>query len=141
MPPFIQKVRCVCQISISKNFSKPLSWAWNLNKMFTVFGGKFKFQGQDSNLDYFWGDKVRIFWEGHKIWKNLPLKMEDFYKFCGLLRISELYLTNPLHFLKKTTFNMVDQWSTLKLYKCRHSLKAYCCCIRLLNVMQAIVVG
>ena len=40
--------------------------------------------------------KVRIFWEGHKIWKNLPLKIwrysviGDFFKFCGLLRISKL---------------------------------------------------
>ena len=47
--------------------------------------------------------KFRIFWEGHKIWKNLPLKnlmrlstvkfyVEDFIYFCGLLRISKLYL-------------------------------------------------
>ena len=40
--------------------------------------------------------KVRIFWEGHKILKDLPLSkvkfyVEDFFKFCGLLRISELY--------------------------------------------------
>ena len=48
-------------------------------------------------------NKVRIFWEGHKIWKNLPLKIwrhsvtsnfnwKIFFKFSGLLRISELYL-------------------------------------------------
>ena len=45
--------------------------------------------------------KVHIFWEGHKILRNLPLtfdcmyvlkaKGEDFAKFCGLLRIYELY--------------------------------------------------
>ena len=45
--------------------------------------------------------KVWTFWEGHKIWKNLPLKIwrywvmsnfkwKIFFKFCGLLRISEL---------------------------------------------------
>ena len=45
--------------------------------------------------------KVWILWEGHKIWKNLPLKIwrywvasnfkwKIFFKFCGLLRISEL---------------------------------------------------
>ena len=45
---------------------------------------------------------VHIFWEGHKILRNLPLTfdcmycsqklVEDFAKFCGLLRIYELYL-------------------------------------------------
>ena len=44
--------------------------------------------------------KVHIFWEGHKILRNLPLTFdystysqklgEDFEKFCGLLRIYEL---------------------------------------------------
>ena len=44
--------------------------------------------------------KVHIFWEGHKILRDLPLtfdclycsqKGEDFTQFCGLLRIYELY--------------------------------------------------
>ena len=45
--------------------------------------------------------KVHIFWEGHKILRNLHLTFdystysqklgEDFAKFCGLLRIYELY--------------------------------------------------
>ena len=46
--------------------------------------------------------KFRIFWEGHKVRKNLPLKIcrywvasnfkwNIFFKFCGLLRISKLY--------------------------------------------------
>ena len=45
--------------------------------------------------------KVHIFWEGHKILRNLHLKFDysthsqilcgDFAKFCGLLRIYELY--------------------------------------------------
>ena len=44
---------------------------------------------------YFEG-KVHIFWEGHKILRNLPRKFDwhwsgDFSKFCGLLRIYELY--------------------------------------------------
>ena len=48
--------------------------------------------------------KVHIFWEGHKILRNLHLTFdcmycsqtlgEDFAKFCGLLRIYELYLYN-----------------------------------------------
>ena len=47
---FFQKVRFVCQIS-PKNYSKKLSWAWNLNKLFTDMGGNFKFQDQDSFLE------------------------------------------------------------------------------------------
>ena len=45
--------------------------------------------------------KVHIFWEGHKILQNIHLTFdcmycgqkqgEDFAKFCGLLRIYELY--------------------------------------------------
>ena len=35
---------------------KSLSWAENLNKLFTVLGGKFKFSAQDSDLEY-------LFWE------------------------------------------------------------------------------
>ena len=46
---FFQKVRFVFQIS-KKNYSKSLSWAWNLNKLFTVMGGKFKCQVQDNDL-------------------------------------------------------------------------------------------
>ena len=52
--------------------------------------------------------KVHIFWEGHKILQNFPLTFdcincsqkfgEDFAKFCGLLRIYELYKD---HFLLK----------------------------------------
>ena len=70
--------------------------------------------------------KVRIFWEGHTIWKSSTLSLtllssvkfqvEDFFKFCGLLRISKLnlhigfsnintrpnkYTTKPVRFLYK----------------------------------------
>ena len=33
-------------------YSKSLSWAENLKKLFTVLGGKFKFSAQDSDLEY-----------------------------------------------------------------------------------------
>ena len=33
-------------------YSKSLSWAENLNKLFTVLSGKFKFSAQDSVLEY-----------------------------------------------------------------------------------------
>ena len=38
------------QIS-KKKYSKKLSWAWNLNLLFTIIGRKFKFQAQDSFLE------------------------------------------------------------------------------------------
>ena len=37
--------------NLPKNYSKKLSWAWNLNKLFTDVGGNFKFQAQDSFLE------------------------------------------------------------------------------------------
>jgi hypothetical protein len=46
-----------------KDHSKKLSWAWNLNKLFTDMGRDFKFQTQDSFLElFFYGD-----WE---IWQT-----------------------------------------------------------------------
>ena len=56
---FFQKVLFVFQISQSPKwkYSKLLSWAWNLNLLFTVVGGKFKFLVQDSDLEcIFFGD-------------------------------------------------------------------------------------
>ena len=36
-------------------YYKSLSWAENLNKLFTDLGGKFKFSAQDSDMEYlFW---------------------------------------------------------------------------------------
>ena len=62
------------------------------------------------NLDQFLStDKVHIFWEGHKILQNFHLTFvlrsasqmqgEDFPKFCGLLRIYELYHKSTSTFL------------------------------------------
>ena len=42
-------------------YSKLLSWAENLNNLFTVLGGKFKLSAQDSDLEY-------LFWK----YKNPP---------------------------------------------------------------------
>ena len=43
---------------LQNKYSKSLSWAENLNKLFTVLGGKFKFSAQDSDLEYlFWRSK------------------------------------------------------------------------------------
>ena len=37
---------------LQNKYSKSLSWAENLKKLFTVLGGKFKFSAQDSDLEY-----------------------------------------------------------------------------------------
>ena len=37
---------------LQNKYSKSLSWAENLNKLFTALGGKFKFSAQDSDLEY-----------------------------------------------------------------------------------------
>ena len=43
---------------LQNKYSKSLSWAENLNKLFTVLGGKFEFSAQDSDLEYlFWRSK------------------------------------------------------------------------------------
>ena len=36
-----------------KKYSKSLSWAKNLNKLFTVLGGEIQITAQDSDLEYF----------------------------------------------------------------------------------------
>ena len=61
--------------------------------------------------------KVHIFWEGHKIFQNLPLTFdhstysqklgEDFAKVCGLLRIYELYYCNWSAFLRNRRYYTV----------------------------------
>ena len=71
--------------------------------------------------DALFSNKVRIFWEGHKILRNLHLTFVystyrqkqggDFAKFCGLLRIYELYLCSCI-----ITF-LTNQRETKKIYQ------------------------
>ena len=43
---------------LQNKYSKSLYWAENLNKLYNVFGGKFKFSAQYSDLEYlFWSSK------------------------------------------------------------------------------------
>ena len=49
-------------LHLQHKYSKLLSWAENLNKLFTVMGVKFKFSAQDRDLEY-------LFWRS----KNLPV--------------------------------------------------------------------
>ena len=43
---------------LQQKYSKSLSWAENVNKLFTVLGRKFQFSAQDNDLEYlFWRSK------------------------------------------------------------------------------------
>ena len=58
---FSESEICFSNLSISqKNYSKKLFWACNLNNLFNVMGGNFKFQAQDSFLEYFFGEIGRL---------------------------------------------------------------------------------
>ena len=50
----------MCFSHCQNKYSKSVSWAWNLNKLFSVMGGKFKFQVQESDLEY-------LFWQCEKL--------------------------------------------------------------------------
>ena len=47
---------------LQNKYSKSLSWAENLNKLFTNLGEKFKFSAQDSDLEYFFVPH-QTFWQ------------------------------------------------------------------------------
>ena len=77
---FFQKVQFVFQISQSPKYkySQKLSWARNLNLLFTVIGKKFKFQGQDSFLEYFYSGDWEV-WKTHPtFWKKATFKKQNF---------------------------------------------------------------
>ena len=62
-----------------KNYSNSLSWAWTLNKLFTVMGGNFKFQFQWFGVIYF-GD-LQISKTNLTLWKKPPLVQCSRFKF------------------------------------------------------------
>ena len=87
---FFQKVQFVFQISKPPKwkYSKLLSWAWNLNLLSSVIGGKFKFQVQDSDLDFF----LEIWKTHHTFWKKATSRWGQilFYLFIFACRCSNL---------------------------------------------------
>ena len=110
----------VGRIDISQQFSdsdfgtKFGGWVWHLTLSAKELVSKIKDSNLRSAYPLIWIrfkvaviklspiDKVHIFWEGHKILRNLHCRFEfdryyigqiyggDFAKFCGLLRIYEL---------------------------------------------------
>ena len=69
-------------------YSKSLSWAENLNKLFTVLGGKFKFSAQDSDLEY-------LFWQR----KNSPVSsdLKPPLVEIKMVQLKILFLLSPNH--------------------------------------------
>ena len=49
-----------------REYSKQLSWTWNLKPI--AANNKFKFQTQDSNLEYFWGGDLEI-WKTNRTFR------------------------------------------------------------------------
>ena len=95
--------------------------------IFSVMKFKFNFKTTQAPL---WG-KVYIFWEGHKILRNLQQLFDwqyigqiiggDSAKFCGLLRIYELYDNAILAIdIKSVSLNVKVQ-SALGLVLCNFS--------------------
>ena len=90
--------------------------------------------------------KVHIFWEGHKILWNLHLTFdystysqklsEDFAKFCGLLRIYELYYVGEKMFRKKFFQIPDDFWGHFRKKKFEEILE----CRRLLWIAPKVYV-
>ena len=90
-------------LQCQNEYSKSLSWAENLNKLFTVLGGKFKFSAQDSDLEYLcWRCKhslvysywkpplVKGFvWSG--VWAFQPLNIDG----KGFQFFKTIAITNP----------------------------------------------
>ena len=102
-------VWCIIWIETIIFFENFENWVfWVHTRYFDHFGNWFL---NFVSLDIFY--KVQIFWEGRKIWSNLPLfwrylsssfkgKGKIILNFCDLLRISGIYLQKRLqkYFLK-----------------------------------------
>ena len=65
---------------LQNKYSKSLSWAENLNKLFTVLGWKFKFSYKDSDVEY-------LFWRS----KTPPVSSELRHPLENMKFLSQLY--------------------------------------------------
>ena len=72
---FFQKVRFVFQI-FKIDYSKSLSWTWNLKFPPLTVNNLFKFQAQDSDLEYFFWDLIN---ESHFLKKKKTKKNLRFF--------------------------------------------------------------
>ena len=68
---FSESAMCFLNLPITKKkYSKKLSWTWNLNFPPKTVNNKFKFQAQDSFLEYFYFEDWEIWKTNHTFWKK-----------------------------------------------------------------------
>ena len=73
---FSESPMCFSNLQISKkNYSKSLSWTWNLNFPPITVNNKFKFQAQDSNLEYFYFGDLEIWKTNRTLWKKVTFSI------------------------------------------------------------------
>ena len=84
------------EFSLCQNkYSKSLSWAENLNKLFTVLGGKFEFSAQDTDMEY-------LFWQWKKSSSPFWLKTTFNSFFSKFMKIYQSWENGPV--LLNSTF-------------------------------------
>ena len=62
--------------NLPKNIPKNYPELENLKKLFTDMGGNFKFQAQDSFLEYFFGGDWKTWKTNLTLWKEVPLVVD-----------------------------------------------------------------
>ena len=65
----------MCFSNLKKKYSKSLSWTWNLNFPPITVNNKFKFQAQDSNLEYFYFGDLEIRKTNRTFWKKANFRL------------------------------------------------------------------
>ena len=114
---FFQKVRFIFQIS-QRNYSKKSSWVWNSNKLFTDMGRNFKFQAQDSVLEYFLWEIGRFEWKILLSEKKAPLVMSSSWNFLNRTFFSRFYQFSNQNFKKKKYYSLKRKLK-IELTKCK----------------------
>ena len=114
----------MCFSNLQNKYSKSLSWAWNLNKFFTVIGRKFKFQVQDSSLE-------NLFWrfDKHTTLSEKKLPLEVTAKSLILSKYLLLCIDGfHWHFWSTVSQCRTRSWH----YKIRHQI----CSVVLVNLIK-----
>ena len=71
----------MCFSNLQKKYSNSLSWTWNLNFPSITVNNNFKFQAQDSNLEYFYFGDLEIWKTSHTFWKKATFSTDCPKKF------------------------------------------------------------
>ena len=102
-------------LRLRHKYSKSLSWAENLNKLFTVLGEKFKFSAQDSDLEYLcWRCKnspVSSHYEFLEYWNTQKSVWRIWQRFF------HVYLMRGFQNYERNWILMMAFWATCKIAK------------------------